>query len=318
MKQQQPDIKALLPPYFKHGKIEAKLHGKENLLGEGALSAVYRGRNHGQACDVAIKFYNLRDAQAQNAWQIEAQVSARLRKYGFGAAHLRVATDSVSWTRFGLGVLIMPLLPAQTLEAEIRQRATERTPFTVAQVLCLSRQLALAVERLHDHGIAHRDIKCENISYAENGMVTLFDFGLSDMKAEDRLDKPLMVDTAKGTPYYMAPEVVTGKAVVFDAYAADMWGVGQVMFEIICMRGQFWKVKDFGQLQHAMAQKRPDPTLEPEVAAEPIYQELLRRTLVYHAPYQRATASELVAFILDCEDAVQQQQQTAVLREVNC
>lgn len=313
MKQQKPDIKSLLPPYFKYGKIEAKLHGKENFLGEGTFSAVYRAHDHGKDRDVAIKFYNLRDAQAVNTWQIEAQVSARLRKYGFGAAHLRVATEAVAWGHFGLGFLIMPLLPAQTLEAEICQRAKARTPFTVAQVLYLSRQLALAVERLHDHGIAHRDIKCANISYAENGMVTLFDFGLSAMKPENQLDKPLMLDTAAGTPLQMAPEVVAREGSVFDAYPADMWGVGQVMFELICMRAQFQHVRDLAQLQRVMAQTRPDPTLETEVAAEPIYQELLRRTLVYHAPYTRATASELVAFILDCEDAVQ----SAVLREMN-
>ena len=65
--------------------------------------------------------------------------------------------------------------------------------------------ICLALHHLHQQNIMHRDIKPENLVLGENNEVKLIDFGFAIVRAGsyNSLD-------AAGTPYYLAPEVITG------------------------------------------------------------------------------------------------------------
>lgn len=56
---------------------------------------------------------------------------------------------------------------------------------------------------LHDRGIAHRDVKCANCLLFSDGVVKLADFG-----ASKRFESQSIVSGLKGTPHWMAPEVI--------------------------------------------------------------------------------------------------------------
>lgn len=66
-------------------------------------------------------------------------------------------------------------------------------------------KLFRAVGHLHAKGIVHRDIKPENIMIGKDKEVKLIDFGLSTFHNT----KSEHLETITGTPYYMAPEVLT-------------------------------------------------------------------------------------------------------------
>jgi serine/threonine protein kinase len=79
-------------------------------------------------------------------------------------------------------------------------------PFPESVVRTYTRQLLLGLEYLHNHAIMHRDIKGANILVDNKGCIKLADFGASKQVAE--LATMTGAKSMKGTPYWMAPEVI--------------------------------------------------------------------------------------------------------------
>lgn len=88
------------------------------------------------------------------------------------------------------------------------------------------RQICLAVSHIHSLGIAHRDLKLENILIGDGGVVKLGDFGFSRELANREL-----MQTQCGSPIYAPPEIVEHKE--YDGRKADMWSLGVCIFAIV-------------------------------------------------------------------------------------
>lgn len=85
-------------------------------------------------------------------------------------------------------------------------------------------KIAYALEHCHSQDIFHRDIKPENIMFGKDGNIKLIDFGLS-IHAEKINNKKEVV----GTPYFIAPEVLSGK---YDKQC-DIWSLGVCVFSLM-------------------------------------------------------------------------------------
>ncbi len=109
--------------------------------------------------------------------------------------------------------------------------ARPQKPHGIAEVVDIERlrralaQLAQALCALHSVGIVHCDLKPKNVSIAENGHLTLLDFGIvaeMGLRGELRND-----DAIKGTPAFMAPEQAQGAA---PSSATDWYAFGVMLY----------------------------------------------------------------------------------------
>lgn len=99
--------------------------------------------------------------------------------------------------------------------------------FTEPVIRMYTKQLLQGLEYLHNNGIMHRDIKGANILVDNKGCIKLADFGASKKVVE--LVTITGAKSMKGTPYWMAPEVIrqTGHSL-----PADIWSVGCTVIEM--------------------------------------------------------------------------------------
>lgn len=167
------------------------------------------------------------------------------------------------------------------------------------------RQVLHGLAYLHSHGIVHRDVKADNVLVDSDGIVKLADFGSSKVVRRHRNGstnnsieaRASYTDTMVGTPYWMAPEVVTlneasdnGKGEEGYNHRADVWSLGILACEILS-QGQvpwpsfntYWEI-----LMHVSQQA---PTLPQHVS--PLCREFLSACLV-RDPKKRPPARELL------------------------
>lgn len=88
-------------------------------------------------------------------------------------------------------------------------------------------QIACALKHLHSKGIAHMDLKPQNIllTSTNNPSLKLADFGFAQYMRENKQSRSL-----RGSPLYMAPEIL--KCKVYDS-KVDLWSVGVILYEVI-------------------------------------------------------------------------------------
>ncbi|XVE81720.1 hypothetical protein DITRI_Ditri15bG0088500 [Diplodiscus trichospermus] len=89
-------------------------------------------------------------------------------------------------------------------------------------------QLVSALHFCHQNGVAHRDLKPQNLLLDRNGNLKVSDFGLSALP--EQLNDGLL-HTACGTPAYTAPEVVRRKG--YNGSKADAWSCGVILFVLL-------------------------------------------------------------------------------------
>ncbi len=109
----------------------------------------------------------------------------------------------------------------------------------------LMADVAEAIEHGHACGILHRDIKPSNIMVDRDGRCWIIDFWLAGFlggegaaplpSSAQAAGEPLTMSSVLGTPHYMAPEQINGKADV----RADVWGLGVTLIELCTLRRPF-------------------------------------------------------------------------------
>ena len=188
------------------------------LVGEGAMGIVYRAEDTVLARTVALKVMSdaiAREQDLRDRFLREAQAAGSLQHpnvvtvYDFGETdgHLYIAMEFVD------GVDLETVLD-------------ERQPLTLDAKLGVVIDLLTGLAYAHKRGIVHRDVKPANIRLTDDGRAKIMDFGIVHLTSSNMTRTGMMM----GTPSYMAPEQVTGGAVM---PATDIFATGVVLYELL-------------------------------------------------------------------------------------
>nr|XP_033810665.1 testis-specific serine/threonine-protein kinase 3 isoform X1 [Geotrypetes seraphini] len=107
-------------------------------------------------------------------------------------------------------------------------------PLSESRARMLFYQLVEAVRYCHSHGVAHRDLKCENALLHKDTYLKLTDFGFATLLP---LSYTELSRTFCGSTAYAAPEVLQG--VPYDSKKGDIWSLGVVLYVMLCASQPF-------------------------------------------------------------------------------
>ena len=108
---------------------------------------------------------------------------------------------------------------------------------TKRQAASIVALIANAVNHAHQRGILHRDLKPSNVLLDNENVPYLTDFGLAKLTEEASSGLTRSLDVM-GTPNYMPPEQASGKSAE-ATIAADVYGVGAILYELLCGKPPF-------------------------------------------------------------------------------
>jgi serine/threonine protein kinase len=129
--------------------------------------------------------------------------------------------------------------------------------------------LARAVHHVHEKGIVHRDLKPGNVMLAARGLAVsakVMDFGLA--RQVDVGEGQTASGVVMGTPSFMAPEQALGHGKRVGP-AADVWGLGAILYDLLTGRPPFLGTATFETLQQVVhAEPVAVRQLQPAVPAD--------------------------------------------------
>jgi Leucine-rich repeat (LRR) protein/tRNA A-37 threonylcarbamoyl transferase component Bud32 len=269
------------------------------VLGSGGMGVVFQAEDVDLKRTVALKVMRAeaaRKPRARERFLREARAAAALE-------HEHVVTIYQVGEERGVPFLAMQWLKGMTLEEQLRRSG----PPSVAQVLCLGRQIARGLAAAHARGLVHRDIKPSNLwletlpgepgASATGGHVKILDFGLA--RAADDDAHLTQSGTVVGTPSYMAPEQARGERV--DS-RCDLFSLGVVLYRLCTGRLPFGSKNTMAVLS-ALATNTPQPVGQVNPAMPPKLAELVMQLLAKDAAGRPAAASEVADRLQGMEQA---------------
>ena len=188
-------------------------------LGEGGMGEVYLAEDIKLKRQVALKFLPKefsRNPEAKKRFMTEARSSSILDHNNICVIH------EISETDDGQLFISMNYCQGETLQNYIK----EKNP-TLKQILKYITQIAKGLEKAHNKGIVHCDIKPTNIIITDDGVVKIVDFGIARIASQEKLISP---DRTTGTIAYMSPEQISNSNI---DNRTDIWSLGVIFYEIL-------------------------------------------------------------------------------------
>ncbi|KAH7923977.1 Pkinase-domain-containing protein [Leucogyrophana mollusca] len=250
-----------------------KLYRNLSKIGQGASGGVYTAYQVGTNVSVAIKQMDL-DKQPKKDLIINEILVMRASR------HPNIVNYIDSFLHKNDLWVVMEYMEGGSLTDVVTANL-----MTEGQIAAVSRETAQGLEHLHRHGVIHRDIKSDNVLLSMNGDIKLTDFGFCAQISDPASSKRT---TMVGTPYWMAPEVVTRKEY---GPKVDIWSLGIMAIEMIEGEPPYLNQNPLKALY--LIATNGTPTIANPESLSQVFSDYLAKTLEVDAE-KRPTASQLL------------------------
>ncbi|MDP2885666.1 MAG: protein kinase [Ignavibacteria bacterium] len=247
-------------------------------LGEGGMGVVYKAEDLRLRRLVALKFLPpdfTKDERAKKRFGREARAASALDHPNIAVVH------DIGESPEGQSFICMAYYEGRTVKQHL-----DRGPLDAKLALKIAAQVADGLQRAHEAGIVHCDIKPANLIVTNRGEVKILDFGVARLGGET---KSSSTSTTGGTLAYMSPEQARGETV---DKRSDVFSLGVVLYEMITGRRPFHGEHDAAVLYSIVnAEPEPPATIDPNITPE--MESMILRLLRKDVSDRYQSASEL-------------------------
>ena len=244
-------------------------------VGKGAFGRVFKGIRLSDNADVALKVIDLEEAK-EDVQTIAQEIRALASSSGCPQL-------ICYYSSFVTGTLLW--IAMEYLDGGSVLDCVKIKPLREPAVAVICREVLRGLEYLSLEGKIHRDIKAANVLLSSQGHVKLADFGASG-QLTDTMTK---CNTFVGSPYWMAPEVMTQSR--YDG-KADIWSLGITVLEMLNGKPPMHDVPPLRAIR--LIPKNPSPRV-PQGIYTADATDFVNACLVKD-PAQRPTLAELLRF----------------------
>ena len=251
------------------------------------MGEVYRATDGKLGRDVALKILPpdfASDPERLARFQREARAVAALN-------HPNVVTLYSVEESDGVHFLTMELIEGQPLDRLIPEHG-----LPAGQIVEIASALAEALAAAHEKSIVHRDLKPSNVMVTEEGRVKVLDFGLAkDVRADKSNDATMtssghtQAGMVMGTPAYMSPEQVSGRAL---DHRTDIFSLGVVLHEMSTGKRPF-RGDSSAELISAILRDDPPPITDVRTDLPSDLARIIRRCLEKEPRHRVQTARDV-------------------------
>jgi serine/threonine protein kinase/Flp pilus assembly protein TadD len=193
----------------------------ERILGHGGMATVHLAEERKHRRKVAIKVLRQEFAASVGAERF-------LREIGIAAqlSHPHIVPLIDSGESDGSLYYVSPYIDGGSL----RDRLNREIRIPVDDALRIAHEVGAALDYAHRNGFVHRDVKPENILFADDHAL-LADFGIAHVCCSTDGESLTLAGLALGTPEYMSPEQASGETEI--GIPGDIYGLACVFYEML-------------------------------------------------------------------------------------